>query len=180
MAPLVIIAALAGGALAQDGPRSTEPFVSENIEAFAYGIYCAEPPSELQDAPGTAAGVVNLVEGLPEFIVETMVVPAEIGLGFGVHVLMAPGASADPVVVTITHPPYPDSGIEVEQWVSDFQDDDTGLVGFSFETARELVPGAWTIAAVFEDVPLFEITFDVVPAALAPEIAGQCSGAFFS
>jgi len=167
---------VAAGLAAQD---VRNPFTSDAIESLVYGVYCADPPVELEDAPETAAGVVNIVPTLPEMRAETTVVPARIGVGFGVLATARDGDVLDPVRVTITHPPYADSGIEVERWVTSIDGEGPSLVGFSFETEGELVAGPWTFEADHEGELLFRVAFEVVPAAMVPDLA-QCGGAFLS
>jgi hypothetical protein len=169
----------AGGATAQDGALPN-PFASDLIARLDHGVYCAEAPIDLEEAPDTAAGVVNIVEALPEMRAVTTLVPAQIGVGFGVLVTPQPGLTLDPVQITITHPPYPDSGIEVERWITGFAGDGPALVGFSFELASELVTGPWRFEAHYDDVLLFDIRFEVVPPALLPELSQGCAGAILS
>ena len=158
---------------------SANPFRSDAIASLNYGVYCADPPVELEEAPETAAGVVNIVPTLPDMRAETTLVPARIGIGFGVLVEAHEGDFLDPVTVTITHPPYPDSGIEVERWITSIDGEGPALVGFSFETDSELVLGPWSFEAEHEGELLFRVEFEVVPAAMVPELA-QCAGAFLS
>ena len=178
-------AAAAGGmfvfgawaAAAQDLPN---PYSSDLIESLVHGVYCAEAPIDLEEAPDTAAGVVNIVPGLPEMRRITTLVPAQIGIGFGVLVQAREGLVLDPLVVTITHPPYPDSGVEAERWVTGVGDEGSGLVGFSFELESELVTGPWTFEAEHEGEIVFRVSFEVVPPALLPDLAQGCAGAILS
>jgi len=174
---LAVLALICGPAFAQDNQN---PRLSPLVKDLTYGVYCADPPDRQAEAPGTAAGVVNMMDSLPEIRLQQTIVPAEYGIGFGVILNVAPDALYDPALVTITHPPYPDSGIEVEQWFTTIGGGTGDLVGFSFETASELVPGTWTFTAEYEGAELFHIEFEVVPAALLPDVAQMCSGAFLS
>ena len=182
LAALAVCAALSPAGAAADAPPAERPnpYVSGSIETLVHGVYCAEGPVELEEAPGTAAGVVNIVPGLPEMRAVTTLVPARIGVGFGVLVTPAPGAVSGPVDVTITHPPYPDSGIEVERWSTLLEGGRPGLVGFSFELESELVPGPWRIEGRDGGALLFDVRFEVVPAAALPDLAQGCSGAVLS
>jgi hypothetical protein len=170
-------ALLAAPAAAQD---LSNPFKSDRIDRLSYGVYCAEAPVELEQAPGTASGVVNIVPNVPDFLAETTLVPAEIGMAFGVVVELRDGLVHDPADVTITHPPYPDSGITVERWATAMDGDSPSLVGFSFETEAELVTGPWTFEAAHDGVLLFRVTFEVVPPALLPGLAAACGAAVLS
>lgn len=171
----VLAFSLAASAVAEVRPV---PFKSYLIDRLSYGVYCADPPLALEEAPGTAAGVVNVVPGLPEFRVETTVVPAEIGIAFGLVVEPRAGVVLDPVTVTITHPPYPDSGVEVEQWITAIEG--PSLVGFAFELESELVTGRWSFEGAQGEELLFVIEFDVVPPAMLPALVQGCGGAMLS
>lgn len=167
----------ATGATAQITPN---PRVSPLLAALDYGIYCAPDPERRDPAPGTASGVINIVPGIPEFRFRQKIVPAEIGVGFGVLVTAPPGVLHEPVTVTVTHPPYGNDGIEVEQWVTDI-DDGLNLVGFSFDHAHELVLGQWTFAAeTLDGDELFHIAFEIVAPELMPQVISTCFGAFLS
>lgn len=165
---------------APDDPAAVNPFVSDRIASLVHGVYCADGPIDLEAAPGTAAGVVNIVPDLPEMRAVTTLVPAQIGIGFGVLATPQAGLTLDPVDVTITHPPYPDSGIEVEHWQTRLDGDRTGLVGFSFEVEGELVTGPWRFQASHEGEILFDMRFDVVQPSRLPELTQGCGVAILS
>jgi hypothetical protein len=164
----------------EPGASRPNPYASDKIETLVHGVYCAEGPVELEEAPGTAAGVVNIVPGLPEMRAVTTLVPAQIGVGFGLLVTPAAGAVPDPVDITITHPPYPDSGVEVEHWRTVLDEGSPGLVGFSFEVESELVPGPWRFEGRHRGELLFDVRFEVVAPALLPELSQGCAGAILS
>ncbi|NKX42990.1 DUF3859 domain-containing protein [Roseicyclus persicicus] len=162
---------------AQERP---DPYKSPLIDSLVYGVYCAEPAIDIEEAPDTAAGVVNIVPGIPEMRAVTTLVPAQLGIGFGVIVEARDGVVFDPAGITITHPPYPDSGIAVERWSTVVDGDGPGLVGFSFEAETELVPGAWTFEAEHAGELLFRVTFEVMPPALLPALSAACGVATLS
>jgi hypothetical protein len=173
----LVCAAAAMPIVAQDAP---EIFTSDTIARLVSGVYCASAPVDLQEAPGTVAGVVNIVSDLPVLLAETTRVPARIGIGFGALVETTDGVVLEDVTITITHPAYPDTGIEVERWATSLDHAAPGLVGFSFERDSELVTGRWTFEADHDGEQLFRIDFDVVPAAALPDLAQACSGASLS
>ncbi|GAB5448847.1 DUF3859 domain-containing protein [Gymnodinialimonas sp.] len=160
--------------------QQTNPRVSPLLADLIYGLYCAQEPDRRDPAPGTASGVINLVPLIPDFQFRQKLVPAEIGIGFGVLATAPPGVLHDPVTVTVTHPPYPDSGIEVETWVTDI-DDGLNLIGFSFDHAHELVLGEWTFSAqTLDGEELFHIAFEVIAPELMPQVISACFGSFMS
>lgn len=160
--------------------QSTNPRTSPAIAELVYGLYCAQEPEREDPAPDTASGTINIVPLIPNFQFRQKLVPAEIGIGFGVLATALPGVIHDPVTVTVTHPPYPDSGIEVEQWVTDI-DDGLNLMGFSFDHASELVLGEWTFSAhTLDGEELYFISFEVIAPELMPQVISACFGSFLS
>jgi hypothetical protein len=119
------------------------------IAELVFGVYCAEEPIRTEDAPETASGVVNIVPDLPR----DPVFP-DGGARCARHRFRYPqpgtrGMVHDPVTITVTHPPFPDSGIEVERWTTRLGWESFNLTGFSFDVPEELVLGTWT----FEHMP---------------------------
>ncbi|QXT39701.1 DUF3859 domain-containing protein [Gymnodinialimonas ceratoperidinii] len=154
--------------------------VSPRLAAFDYGIYCAQEPERRDPAPATASGEINIVPAIPNFAFNQRIVPAEIGIGFGVLVSAPLGALYEPVTVTVTHPPYSRENITVEQWVTDV-DDGRNLMGFSFDHEFELVLGEWTFSATTLDgEELYHIAFEVVAPEAMPQVVSACFGAFMS
>ena len=178
--PAVVIALLLGApALAQE-PQGN-PRLSAEIGTLDYGIYCAQEPERRDPAPDTASGHLNIVPVIPDFQFRQKLVPAEIGIGFGVLATAAEGMLHDQVTVTVTHPPYPDSGIEVERWITDVEDSGPSLMGFSFDSEDELILGEWTFSAATQDGDeLFHIAFEVVQAELMPQVISTCFGSYLS
>lgn len=164
-------------ALAQ---ADANPRIGPDIADLIHGIYCASPVNEVEEAPETASGIINLVDELPEMRFVQTVVPGALDIGFGVLVLGQPGITHETVTITITHPPYPDNGIEVERWVTDMNDLNYSLMGFTFDTPGEIVMGTWTFTAEAEGVELYHIAFEVVPPELLPNVLDDCFGTFIS
>lgn len=162
-------------------PATANPRTGPGMAELVYGIYCAQEPERRDPAPDTASGHLNIVPTIPEFQFRQKFVPAEIGIGFGVLATAAPGLVHDLVTVTVTHPPYPDSRIEVERWTTDIDDLGPSLMGFSFDTSSELVLGEWTFSAHTSDgTELFHIAFEVVQPELMPQVISSCLGSFMS
>lgn len=174
---LALLLAISLPATAQ---QSANPRISPAIAQLVYGLYCAQEPEREDPAPDTASGVINIVPLIPDFQFRQKIVPAEIGIGFGVLASAPPGVLHDPVTVTVTHPPYLDSGIEVEQWVTDI-DAGQNLMGFSFDHATELVLGEWTFSAhSASGEELYFISFEVVEPSFMPQVINTCFGSFMS
>lgn len=180
--PIVILSAclafeMALPAMAQ---QASNPRVSPLLADLVYGIYCAQDPERRDPAPETASGVINIVPTIPDFPFRQKLVPADIGIGFGVLATPPLGAFYGETTVTVTHPPYPDSGIEVEQWITEI-DAGQNLMGFSFDHAHELVLGEWTFSAhTLDGEELFHIAFEVIAPELMPQVISACFGSFLS
>lgn len=159
------------------------PPVRVNPDAIAelvYGIYCAEEPVRTEEAPETASGVINIVPDVPQIRFAQAIVPAALDIGFGVLSRPPDGVVHDPVTITVVHPPFPGSGIEVERWITRFDDRRFNLTGFSFDVPEEMVLGTWTFTAHAGETELFHVTFEVVPPELATGVINECQMGFTS
>ncbi len=175
----LLCAILPFAALAQSD--TANPRVGAGMGELIYGIYCAQEPERRDPAPDTASGHLNIVPLIPDFQFRQKLVPAEIGIGFGVLATAADGTFHDSVTVTVTHPPYPDSGVEVERWITDVDALGPSLMGFSFDTPNELLLGEWTFSAhTFDGEELFHIAFEVVQPELMPQVISTCFSSFMS
>lgn len=176
-AALALVALAPAQVAAQEG----NPRVGPGLAELVYGVYCAQDPIREDPAPETASGVINIVPTPPDFAFRQKLVPAEIGVGFGVLATAPPGVLHDAVTVTVTHPPYPDTGVTVERWITDIDALSPSLMGFSFDQPNELVLGEWTFSAVTATgEELFYIAFEVVEPGLMPNVMDACFGSFVS
>jgi hypothetical protein len=169
-----------GDAVAQDTTGGSVRVDPDLIAELIFGVYCAEEPIRTEDAPETASGVVNIVPELPEIRFSQTVVPAALDVGFGVLSRAPSGMVHDPVTITVTHPPFPDSGIEVERWTTRLGWETFSLTGFSFDVPEELVLGTWTFEAHVGGKELFHVTFEVVPPDMAAPVLAACQMGFTS
>ncbi len=177
---LVVVLLLIPSTLAAQS-NASNPRIGPAISELIYGAYCAQEPEREDPAPETATGTINIVPALPDFAFRTKIIPAEIGIGFGVLAQTQPGLALGPVTVTVTHPPYPDTGIEVERWQTDIDDLSPSLMGFSFDNANELLLGEWTFSAhTVDGEELFHMSFEVVAPELMPQVISSCFGSFMS
>jgi len=172
---IACVAALLAAALPGRADDVPPAFLSEDVARFSAGIYCPDAPVRKDPAPGTASGTINIVEPPAEFTVETQRIPAVPGVGFGILIELVLGVSHEATIL-VTHPPFPDTGITRETWISEL-DSSVSLNGFTFEHLYELQPGIWSFTAVGDDgEPIYAIAFDVVDPTEAPELAGICAG----
>lgn len=134
---------------------------------FAKGAFCAVEIVGEEVAEGTLSGTLNLVDGPPTFFSEGPVVPAQIGIGFGIHLDVEP-AFAGSATVTTTHPPMGPEGVTRQTWVTNYQPGSLAYNGFTFEYDYELVTGLWTISAEAEGREIYHAEFNVIDPRFAP------------
>jgi hypothetical protein len=134
---------------------------------FAQGVFCAVEIVGEEIAEGTLSGTLNLVEGPPEFYSTGPLVPAQIGIGFGIHLDVDPGFSGT-ARVTTTHPPMGPEGVTKQTWETNYHPGDLAYNGFTFEYAYELVKGTWTISAEANGREIYFAEFTVIDPGLAP------------
>ncbi len=151
-------------------PALAEEPVSPGAVDFDYGYFCAREPAEIGVAEGTIAGVVNLVDGIPAFIARGTVVPAQVGVGFGVHILVDP-AHAGLVDLTIEHPPMGPDKVTRQTWTTELRADDPDYLGYSFDEPYELVPGEWIFTAEAAGRLVYRAGFTVMRADLLPAVS---------
>lgn len=126
-----------------------------------YGYFCALDPVAEIPAEDTISGTVSLIEGPPRLIRQGPLVPAQIGVGFGVIFDLPPGTSG-PVTVEVTHPPMGPQSVTRETWVSSATGVAGNYVGFTFDLPYEVRKGAWSFRGTANGRVVFEATFDVV------------------
>jgi hypothetical protein len=131
------------------------------------GAFCGVEIVGEEAAEGTLTGTLNLVEGPPVFFSQGPLVPAQIGIGFGIHLDVAPDF-AGPAQVTTTHPPMGPQGITRQTWTTTYTAGDVAYNGFTFEYDYELVTGTWTISAEAEGREIYFAEFTIVDPGFAP------------
>lgn len=103
----------------------------------------------------------NAANDIP-FIAQTQVIPAIIGMGFGVKAQATQPEGVGNVTITVVHPPFTPGGGNAQSFQTAMSG--TGLSGFyyRFEEAREVVPGTWSVQATAGTTLLYRIDFEVV------------------
>lgn len=155
---------------------TAEEIMSDRLAGYEAGVICAVAPDRVEPAPGTVSGTKHVVEEAPPFVSTGRLVPAVIGVGFGVAAeAAAPGGIAG-VTMFVTHPPFPGSGATVQRFPTSIPSGALGITFYQFDYDYELVPGTWTLTTVAEDGEiLFSVPFEVVPPAALPELARACN-----
>jgi hypothetical protein len=164
---LVLIAALASSARAEPAPPSPGPLVA----GLSVGVFCAQQSMDQRPAPGTISGWIHVPDGQISFHwPDRQVVPAALGLAFGIKARLQPGETAAFAEMRVYRP----GTTTPEVWGSTFGDLDDTLDFFRFDRSEELVLGIWRFEAWNGDTRLYQVEFEVVPAAALPEIVNAC------
>lgn len=154
-----------------------DDFESPLLGFFEAGVLCAQDGGIAREAPDTIAGSTHVVEDAPPFVSTGRVVPAVIGIGFGVRTGLVGEFGQDDVVMSVTHPAMRGEGAGVTQqsFVTSIGTEDApGITFYQFDYGYELALGEWTMTATYEDITLYQTTFTVVPPAALPELAEIC------
>lgn len=151
------------------------PFtMADSIASMEAGVICAPEAVGEIAAPDTIAGSTHTIDISPPFVSTGAVVPAVIGVGFGVKAMSAALEGIDNVTVVVTHPPMGPDGTTRQSYQTAIGGVSSSLTFYQFDYAYELQTGAWQIDAVKDEVLLFSARFTVVPPQQVPELAGVC------
>ncbi|NDV98427.1 DUF3859 domain-containing protein [Yangia sp. PrR002] len=183
MRHLALLLMLAGPAFAGAGPSfagssetAGQSFSAAPMQLLERGVICQITAEGARPAPETEQGVINLVEPGRRIDVATEVVPAALGISFGIRFMLADDAPPMALRVVVTHPPMGSRAIERESWVTNAVPGAPGLSLFTFEYPYEMVEGAWTMALEAGGERLLEQHFSVVPAEAAAPVLAACAG----
>lgn len=150
----------------------------DNLISATAGVFCEIPSVRSEEAPGTDVGQIDILEQTPEFRWDTMQVPAHLGISFGVKTQTVTDVPLDNVVIRIKHPPFLETATTEQVYVSSIGEN--SFNAYTFDLPREMVPGNWILTAEWNDQILYKANFVVVPANMAPHIAGMCGGGLLS
>ena len=146
------------------------PFSGPLVAGLKVGVFCALQAMDQRPAPGTLSGWIHVPEGEIDFHWPgRQVVPASIGLAFGVKSRMVPG-----IFVSGEMRVYRPGSPTPEVWESTFADLSDQIGFFRFDREDELIPGPWRFEAWQGETQLYSVEFEVVPAAALPEITQAC------
>lgn len=169
MRALALIAALALPLPALAGPA--RPDHAPPIAALEVGVFCALQAMDRMPAPGTESGWIHVPTSEIRFHwPDRQVVPAALGLAFGVKALGSSGWTSIDAEARVYRP----GRAEPEVWATGLSDAGFSIAFFRFDTEAELVPGLWTFEAWDGETRLYRVEFEVVPAAALPEIVEAC------
>lgn len=166
---LACVLSIAWGAAFAETAESVSPLIG----FFEAGVLCAQDGGTVREAPDTVAGTTHVVEDAPPFVSNGRVVPAVLGIGFGVRAGLESPLTLDGVTMTVSHPQF--KGATEQSFLTTLgTKDDPGITFYQFDEPYELALGDWTMTASYEGTVFYQATFTVVPPAALPELAGAC------
>lgn len=146
------------------------PQAGPEVASLTVGVFCALQAMDQRPAPGTRSGWIHVPDSEIDFHWPgRQVVPAQIGLAFGVKSRLAPG-----LFLTGEMRVYAPGASTPETWESTFTDLSDQFGFFRFDREDELIPGIWRFEAWSGGQRLYQVQFEVVPAAALPDIAQAC------
>jgi hypothetical protein len=161
--------AVLSGAVASAEPAA--PVFSDDVAMLNVGVFCALRAMDKVPAPGTMSGWMHVPDHEIDFHwPDRQVVPASLGLAFGVKLRLAPG----PFVADGEMRVYRPGSTAPEYWETGFSDLEDSFSFFRFDTEAELITGIWRFEGWDGEEQLFSVEFEVVPAAAVPGIVDAC------
>jgi len=170
------LALVAGFVLCGPAQAENHGTQSTRVASLTAGLFCAPEDGARREAPDTLAGWIHVPEAPIELIAEGQVVPARIGVGFGVRYSLT-DTSPTEIRYTVTHPPMPPSGQTSQSWNSFVSPGGLDTALFQFDYDEELQPGDWSFSASTEGEVLFTVEFTILPSVDLPSMAGLCGNA---
>jgi hypothetical protein len=110
----------------------------------------------------------------PPFVSNSRIVPATIGVGFGVKARATDAGGLQDVIMVVTHPPMGKEKIQTQSFQTRISGDASSVTFYQFDYAYELVTGRWQMTAMHGETVLYQASFDIVPPQRVPELAGAC------
>ncbi len=158
-----------GGSVAAATPPAP-PISSPLIQDFSVGVLCAPRVNEQIAAPNTVPGYVNQIAKAPKLSFAQQVVPAALGVSFGITFTPAHD------LVGVRNLTYRPGKATPDVYYSDILAKPGRFRGYGFDTPDEMLPGLWRLEGWQGDRLLYRVEFEVVPSASLPDIQAQCQG----
>ena len=138
-------------------PVAAEQIIGPGIAELDVGVIC---PS---------------ITGRVDFAAHTTVVPAELGMGFGVRARATAPQGLTDVAVVIHHPPFPDSaGEDALVYRAAISGQGPSGFFFRFESEEELALGDWSLSALQDGALLYRVDFRVVDPEPGDQLLRTC------
>lgn len=174
---ITVVAVLASNSLSplNAATRTAHYYDKTRIAVLEIGLFCDSGRSTRQDAPETTLGWIENIEGEVIFANHGNIVPAQLGINFGVKARAKVNPISD-VRLKTTHPEFSVDGSTVGEWVGEIVESELTYKGFGFDYPYEMVLGDWTLEAYSNGALLYSITFTVVAPETVPWLAQMCQG----
>ena len=155
----------------------TNPDLIAEIE---YGLVCNTRITGSAEAPDTDTGTVNVLKGEVSFASHRTIIPAILGVSFGVK-SRSSGEPINDVTIRVTHPPLKETGTTKQSWQGYIDSSQLLAQLYKFEIPSELALGTWVISAYKGETLLYSIPFTVVsPANASASLKQLCKGNDFT
>ncbi|SFS20456.1 protein of unknown function [Yoonia litorea] len=155
-------------------PAAAQIARAAKVDWLEAGVICAPEAIGFRDAPETITGRAHIIEAMPDFVAQTQVVPAVIGVGFGVKLQATAETPFQPVTITLSHPPMGAEGISRQSFTSAISGETPTVAFFQFDHGYELVEGTWYFEAREGDQLIYRVAFRIVPPQQVPALANAC------
>ncbi|WP_373355762.1 DUF3859 domain-containing protein [Pseudoroseicyclus sp. CXY001] len=162
MASRRLTAALLAASVMTGGPALAEDYVSDSISGWHAGAIC---PSTFPNG--------RVRSSLP-FIAETQIVPAVLGIGFGVEAQSGIGDISN-VTVVVTHPAFNGAGTEQQRFNMSISGSALSAFYYRLEEPEEVKTGIWRIEAQANGQVLYGIDFEVIAPAPNSGLLRACN-----
>ena len=157
--------------------RAGDTSFAAPILSLEYGVICDYLPRGVEvPAPDTNAGMVRRGGGPISFDIASDIVPARIGVAFGIRLLMDEAAGTRTVVMVTRHPSFGPGFMETESWPSTLTGGAPSSRYFFFEFDYELAPGEWVMDVFLDDRLVAHKGFSVVDPATITGAPDPCPG----
>ena len=157
------------------GPSLADIRQGPLVRSLEAGIICPPESVATSPAPDTLAGETHIITEDPPFVSNSLIVPAALGVGFGIKAQSEAPGGLSGMIVRVTHPPMGEAGRTSQSFISSMSGEAPSITFYQFDHAYELVKGTWTISAFAGDTELLAVTFEVVDPRLVPELASACN-----
>lgn len=145
------------------------------VQSLDVGIICPPDAMDSAPAPDTLAGSTHIITEDPPFVSNARVVPAALGVGFGVKAQSVAPGGITAITMRVSHPPMGDEGRTQQSFLTNMSGQSPSVTFYQFDHSYELVQGTWEMAAFAGDSQLFSVSFEVVDPRRLPELAGACN-----
>lgn len=156
------------------GSAQAENFRAPEIAFLEAGILCGPETTGTLPAPGTIEGATHIIENEPDFVSTVQVVPAVLGLGFGVKSQSVMPDGIDSVEIFVSHPEMGETAAAIQSFTTRISGANPSLTFYQFDHIYELVHGTWKFMARSGETTLYAVSFEVVDPRLVPELASLC------